>query len=195
MKENEVQKLYKELLEQIDKIKNSRLKEATKRILIEKKEDIISRAASPDRFENETYVKGNHQFFKGGLLVHLLETTKYAIAIASVKKDEVNMDVIISGAALHDIGKVLTYEKWDEKRNLKNPASSLAKKFQHTYLGMTIVSKYFEEEKVDEEIKNNILHIIASHMTTSNKPELGALVSPDTIEAKIVSFSDKINFN
>lgn len=54
------------------------------------------------------------------------------------------MDLIISGALLHDIGKTITYDAWDDTKELKNPTNDYARKFQHSYLGMQIVSEYLK---------------------------------------------------
>lgn len=154
----------------------------------------MNRAGSPDRIENEIYYPGDHHFFKGGLLCHLLEVTEYAIKIAETSCKKVNMDIIICGAFLHDIGKIMTYEQWDDKRKLKNPSTIYASKVQHSYLGIKIVSEYLEKN-IDEEIKIDIYHIIASHMSKSDKILTnGALVQPNTIEAKIVSEADRLSY-
>lgn len=102
-----------------------------------------------------------------------------------------NMDLIISGALLHDIGKTITYDAWDDTKELKNPTNDYARKFQHSYLGMQIVSEYLKDTEVEQEIKDELLHILASHMSGSNKTITDvALVPPKTIEANIVSRSE-----
>lgn len=160
-----------------------------KKILIENKDEIINRAGSPDRIVGENYIPGNHHFFKGGLLCHLLGVTKLSIKISELYKDIIDMDLIIFTSSLHDIGKIKTYERWNENNILKNPSNNHANMVQHTYLGMEIVSKYLNEEKnIDVEYKEKILHIIASHMTMN----AGALVPPSIVEAVIVSEADHI---
>lgn len=193
MNTEELEEKFEKLIEYINDVTNKELREAVKRLLIDKKEDLMNRAGSPDRIENGIYYQGDHHFFKGGLLCHILETAEYAINIAKTSGKEINMDLIICGACLHDIGKTITYQEWNDERQLKNPSTIYARKVQHSYLGMKIVSEYLSEN-INEEIKTDILHIIASHMSRSDKTTTnGALVIPTTIEAKIVSESDYID--
>lgn len=187
---SELNQKFEELLDYIDKIKNQDLRDIAKKILIENKNKIVNRAASPDRIEKDLYISGNHHFYRGGLLCHLLGVTKLAIKISEEYDDIVDMDSLIFGAAFHDIGKIYTYEEWDETGKLKNPSNKHSKMLQHTYLGMTMISKYFDEKaSFDSDYKESILHIIASHMTGAP----GALVSPTTIEATIVSEADHLD--
>lgn len=186
MNDKELEIKFEQLLGYVNNIVNDEIKKIVKKILIEKKEDIMNRAGSPDRIENGVYYRGNHHFFKGGLLCHLLETTEYAVKIAEVSNKKINMDLVICGACLHDIGKILTYAEWNNEKELKNPSTIYADRVQHSYLGMEIISQYFGD--IDKNIRLDILHIIASHMQTK-----GALLIPMTIEAKIVSEADHID--
>lgn len=188
---DELECKFQELVELISKIENESLRNVVHKIFIDKKEDIINRSGSCDRFEEGKYVKGGHHFFKGGLLCHLLGAAKIAYAVASLYENRVNMDLIISGALLHDIGKIITRDAWDDTKELKSPTNDFARKFEHSYLGMQIVSEYLKDTKVEQEIKDELLHILASHMSGSNKTTTdGALVPPRTIEANIVSRSE-----
>lgn len=183
---------FEKLMEYVEDITDNKLRELVKKLLIDKKQDLMNRAGSPDRIENGIYYKGNHHFFKGGLLCHLLETTEYAVNIAKTSNKETNMDVLICGACLHDIGKIITYQEWNDENQVKNPSTIYASKVQHSYLGMKIVSEYLNK-KIKEEIELDILHIIASHMSRNGSTTCGALVIPVTIEAKIVSEADNID--
>ncbi len=185
---------FNELVDYVNTIVNIKLRGIIKTILFEKKEDLINRAGSPDRIENGIYYPGDHHFFRGGLLCHLLEVTKYAVMIAKASNKTVNMDLIICGACLHDIGKIITYEEWNEEKQLKNPSTIYASKIQHSHLGIQIVSQYLNDD-IDEEIKLEIYHIIGSHMSKDNKTLMnGALIQPNTIEAKIVCEADRLSW-
>ncbi len=185
-------KINLQLLEFINKVENESLKNVVRKIFLDKKEEILNRSGSPDKFLDGKYIEGGHHFFKGGLLCHLLGSAQIAYAVAKTCKKNLNMDLIICGALLHDIGKTMTYDAWDDTRSLKNPTNDYARKFQHSYLGMQIVSSYLNESKdIPKEIVEELLHIIASHMSESNQTTTdGALVPPKTIEANIVSRSE-----
>lgn len=133
-------------------------------------------------------MKGNHHFYRGGLLVHLHGSTKMATNMVKEVKNFVDLDLIIFGASLHDIGKIYTYHEWKEERELKSPITEHAKMLQHSYLGMELISKKFEQyEKLDPSIKEQALHILASHMDISE----GGLIKPTTVEAKIIRYAER----
>lgn len=46
---------FNELLNYVNSINNSKLKESIKKLLFDKKEDLMNRAGSPDRIENGIY--------------------------------------------------------------------------------------------------------------------------------------------
>lgn len=185
---------FNELLDYVNTISNRKLRKSIKKVLFDKKEDLINRAGSPDRIENGIYYPGDHHFFRGGLLCHLLEVTKYAVKIAETSCKEINKDLIISGACIHDIGKIITYEEWNNDRKLKNPSTIYANKVQHSHLGIQIISEYLNDD-IDEEIKLEIYHIIGSHMSKDNQMLTnGALIHPNTIEAKIVCEADRLSW-
>ena len=65
-----------------------------------------------------------HNAFAGGLIAHLLLTTKYAVSINSVLPDsmKVNQDSLIKVCLLHQIGKARLYKenpsKWHNDRGM-----------------------------------------------------------------------------
>lgn len=188
MKDIELEQVFNDFVDLINKIENPILNKIANELLVEHKEEIMNRAASPDRYENGKYVMGGHHFFKGGLLCHLYGAAKMALKLVENYETPVNMDVLLFGAAFHDLGKIYTYEKWDDNRDLKNPTTDYAKMVQHSYMGMDILSKKFDEyNELDLEIKLQILHIIASHMDDYE----GGMVKPATIEAKIVRYAER----
>lgn len=190
----DLEEKYKELMTYVKRIDNLKLKTSVENLLNDKKESLINRAGSPDRIENDIYYKGDHHFFKGGLLCHLLEVTEYAVAIAESSNKKIDMDLLISGACLHDIGKIITYQEWNDNNKLKNPSTIYANKLQHSHLGIQIVSEYLDKS-IEENIKLEIFHIIASHMSKNlNTLTNGALVQPNTIEAKIICEADRLSW-
>ena len=80
-------------------------------------------------------------------------------------KNMIDCDLVIFGSALHNIGKIYTYQKWDDSNKLKNPSTIHAKMLQHSYLAMDMISKKFDKyDNLDSEVKEKALHIIASRM-------------------------------
>ncbi len=118
--------------------------------------------------------------------INILEHTK-AVTLCSSKIAEVmeeiyngiisiNKDYLVSGALLHDVGKLFEYEK-KEGRFVKSEEGKL---IRHPISGAAFASKYG--------IPAEIIHIIAAH----SKEGDGAR---KTIEAVIVNHADFVNFD
>ncbi len=84
------------------------------------------------------------------LITHTRTVTKMAIAIGKVRGD-VNMDYLIAGAILHDVGKLLEFEH----RDGKVVKSEYGKRIRHPVSGAMLAEKF--------ELPWQISHIIAAH--------------------------------
>lgn len=87
-----------------------------------------------------------------------------------------NLDYLIAGALLHDVGKLIEYETKADGCTVK---SYLGKNLRHPFSGMGIAMKY--------DVPYEILHIIANHAAEGD----GTLRSP---EAVIINKVDMLNF-
>ncbi len=164
--------LISKLINIINQIKEEKLRESIKQFLKKHQEFFEAPAAVI-----------HHHNYKGGLLEHTVQTVEIALAIAILfnLKDRINMDVLIAGAILHDIGKINCYEY--NQRNID--ITELFLKHEHIIQGVKIVTQYVRSKKID-----NILHIIASH---HNFKEWGSPIKPNCIEAWIVHYADNIS--
>lgn len=113
--------------------------------------------------------------------MHVRAVTKMVIKIAEEwqiygDKYILNKDNLIAGAILHDVGKLIEYEK-DIHGNIKK--SSLGKNLRHPFSGCALAVKH--------NIPYEIAHIIANHAKEGD----GTLRSP---EAVIVNKCDMLNF-
>jgi len=105
------------------------------------------------------------------------------VAVASAKtleavyknKVKINIDYLISGALLHDIGKLVEYKEENGKFN----KSKLGTLVRHPISGVGIC--------YDQGIPEEIIHIIASHSWEGDR-------SKRTPESVIVHHADFINF-
>lgn len=162
-----------------DKIKNKNLKDCCEKILLDYKEKLINKPATT----------GSHHYFKGGLLYHIYCVTKNAITIMDLYPNlNVDSDLVIFGALLHDIGKTRDYTDWINKSEYEHNGSQL---LGHSYEGTHLVENYLSEYKLDEEFKNQVLHMIGSHMNEFS--DWGTLVLPKMLEVIIINFADKID--
>lgn len=171
--------IFMQSIEYSNKIKNKDLKNCCQKILIDYKEKLIKKPATT----------GTHHYFEGGLLYHTYCVTRNAISIMELyPKLSVDSDLVIFGALLHDIGKTKNYTDWSNKSEYEHNGSQL---LGHSYEGTHIVENYLLEYKLDEEFKNQVLHMIGSHM--SEFCDWGTLVLPKMLEVIIINFADKID--
>lgn len=174
---------FSELVSYAEKIENTKLKKVCIDILNDYKEDILSRGGSDDGREKIKGIK-LHQCFDGGLIHHILNVTRNAYNIGINYKNEIDMDLVLFGAILHDIGKVKIIDKWNEEGKIQSNLNYTYYLVDHLYIGEGIVEKYLDRENVPEKLKYQALHIIATHMDTMQK---------HMAEAYIVSYADSID--
>jgi len=142
-----------------------------------------------DRFFEWPAATKLHHAFEGGLAVHSLQVTKHAISMwENYKGENMDIEVIVAGAMLHDIGKLEEYNK-DGSRTLFGDLVS------HLVSGMERITEYCRSVGVDANRDKQIVvikHILISH---HEKLEFGAAVKPSTLEAVIVAKADALDGN
>ena len=130
-----------------------------------------------------------HHAYTGGLLEHSVSVALGARDIAKHYADfmiPVDMDLVIAGALLHDLGKLEAYTI--------APVPSMTLKgnvIEHITLGVSMFMKFAEEDGLSEELTLALGHILASH---HGRREFGSPVLPETPEAMIVSTADDLDF-
>lgn len=116
------------------------------------------------------------------LVQHTRAVTLCALKITDVLVEEykgkvsINRDYLLSGALLHDVGKLFEYKK-EGNRFVKSKEGAL---LRHPISGAAFASRF--------EIPQEVLHIIAAH----SKEGDGAR---KTVEAVIVNHADFVNFD
>jgi len=93
----------------------------------------------------------------GTLIEHTRRVAKLVKSVASQRDEEINMNHLIAGALLHDIGKALEYEKVGNEIRV----SEYGKKVRHPISGAQLA----RELGVPEEVA----HIIESHSHEGDK--------------------------
>ena len=183
LSEKEKENKFQELISFSEKIHNSSLRNACINILKDYKGKLFVRGAGHDAIEN---IKCNrtHGCFNGGLLDHILNVTKNAYNIGYIYNEKVDMDLILFGAILHDIGKTKIFDEWNENSDIKSNLNYSYWLVDHVYLGERIVEEYLNKEEISEKLKYQALHMIATHMDTMDK---------HMAEAYIVSYADSID--
>ncbi len=172
------EKMIQELMNLLEKIEDESLKKFMKEIFNEN--DYIK-----DLFFNSPAAMSIHHAHRGGLLEHSLSVANLCLNMNKVYNELANNDILISGAILHDLGKIKEYiikpqgiEKTDEGELLG-----------HIYLGVEIFNEIIKKSKIilNKSFKEHILHIILSH---HGEIEFGSPVVPKTLEALIIHLCD-----
>ncbi len=96
----EREKLYNEILSEINSLKNEKLKAA----ILEKVEE------NAEKLKVAPAAKNNHHNYIGGLLVHTLECVKIAKSLLPVFVKKIDEDIIIGACIMHDFGKIFEYD-------------------------------------------------------------------------------------
>ena len=119
--------------------------------------------------------------YKPSIATHTNGVAGAAVAMAEVLQRiygdhiKINMDILISGAILHDVGKVLEYAE----ENGKFRKSDSGKLVRHPVSGAVLAAEIGLPPEVQ--------HIIATHSYEGDK-------TPRTVESVIVHHADFANF-
>jgi 3'-5' exoribonuclease len=136
-------------------------------------------------FKSSTAAMFYHHAFKGGLLEHTLNVTKICDAIYGVYKN-LNYGLLISGAILHDIGKIKEY-----KTRVATEVTDEGRLLGHVTIGYGwILEKINKIDGFPEDLSNRLLHIILSH---HGHREFGSPKRPKILEAFIVYHADHMD--
>lgn len=153
-----------------------------------------------ERFKRTAAARENHHARRGGLVEHVAQMMRCALAIASVYPG-LNRDLLITGVLFHDCGKL-----WENSY----PETGFAMPFQihgemlgHITLGMELVNRLWRDalerpeaaawtalEPASEMVRLHLLHLIASH---HGQYEFGSPVLPKTPEAVALHHVDNID--
>jgi 3'-5' exoribonuclease len=153
--------------------------------ILEEQTEAIKRAPAAQR---------NHHAYAGGYLEHVLSVTRNAVFLAEkYAADYPNMQpplskgLVVAGAILHDIGKLIELEFRMEGPR-RTPEGEL---IGHILLGRDIVRERGKDVPgLDRETLLRLEHIIVAHQ---NLPEWGSPIAPHTPEALLVYFADDVD--
>ncbi|MBX2975196.1 MAG: HD domain-containing protein [Ignavibacteriaceae bacterium] len=149
---------------------------------------LVKNLFSGERFEkfiDAPAGKTIHHSYIHGLLEHTLEIAKICDLMGKIHP-EINRDLLISGALLHDFAKIeeLLFESSFEY-------SDSGKLVGHIVLCALLVEKEIEMiEAFPHELKNLLVHLILSHQ---GKLEFASPVVPKTLEAIILYQADELS--
>ena len=127
-----------------------------------------------------------HHNYSGGLLIHTGEVLQIAKSMTNgfPNLKLINSDLIHGGASLHDLGKTNTY-KINEIGQISSSVEE--KTLGHIYFSLKIMESVQKTHPISNELFNELMHIVAFY---HGSPEFGAIKTPATLEAIIVSQAD-----
>ncbi len=140
-----------------------------------------------EKFITAPAAKKYHHNYKGGLLVHTNEVVEICKTISTIY-ETINRDLLLTGAILHDIGKIETYEYKTELIEMNDKGIYL----DHIFIGACMLKEKMNYLNISEKTKIDLIHIILSH---HGDVELGwgSAVNPRTPEAIALHHADDMS--
>lgn len=169
----------KYLTESINDIEDPELKLVLKSVFEDK--EIFN------KFIQAPAAKKHHHNYKGGLLVHTNEVIEICKTIANIYEN-INKDLLIAGAILHDLGKIETYDYETEMIEIKQEGIML----EHLFIGGCIIKEKMNNLNISDNTRISLIHLILSH---HGKVDLGwgSSVDPKTPEAVALHQADDMS--
>ncbi len=153
-----------------------------------------------ERFKRTAAARENHHARRGGLVEHVAQMMRSAMALASVYPD-LNRDLLIAGVLFHDSGKL--WENAYPEQGFTMPYHIHGEMLGHITLGLELVNKLWRElqerpesadwsllEPANDQVRLHLLHLIASH---HGELQYGSPVLPKTPEAIMLHYVDNID--
>lgn len=168
--------MKKEFYNRVEKITNPQLR------------TLINNIFTQDNFKKYSLApagKSWHHSYIGGLLEHTLEIIRICDMVCDFHP-EINRDMLICGAMLHDFGKIeeLNYETGFEY-------TDKGKLIGHIVIGAMYVGDKIKEIKdFPEDLRTCLIHLILSHQ---GKLEHASPVVPKTVEAIALYQADELS--
>ncbi len=128
-----------------------------------------------------------HHAMQGGLLYHTLSILRMCQQVAKLYPT-VDEDLLITGAALHDLGKVVEMDA--NELGLASQYTTEGNLLGHLVMGAMMVRDVAKEIGTPEEKAMLVEHMLISH---HGKPEFGAAVPPKFLEAMILAKLDDLD--
>lgn len=153
-----------------------------------------------ERFRRTGAARKNHHARRGGLVEHVAQMMRCAVAMADMYP-QLNRDLMIAGVLFHDCGKL--WENAYAESGFTMPYNLTAEMLGHIPLGLELVNKLWRDlldlpeaatwtllEPASEIVRLHLLHLIAAHHGTH---EFGSPVLPKTPEAVVLHHVDNID--
>ncbi|TKJ41845.1 hypothetical protein CEE37_04560 [candidate division LCP-89 bacterium B3_LCP] len=123
-----------------------------------------------------------HHAYLGGLAEHSLNMAEILLKVSEFYPNA-NRDLLVTGALLHDIGKIYEYQ-WDVSIDFSDRGRLIG----HIVIGQELLNLHRQKDpEMPEEIWNQIIHMVLSHQ---GKYEHKTPILPATLEAVLLYCAD-----
>lgn len=146
-----------------------------------------------EQFTSVPAAVAHHHNYKGGLFVHTSEVFSncYAILNASCNKsfysDQIDSDALYMSAWLHDLGKIEVYYMDNDCPKINSDKEN---QIGHPTISNLLFIEAAKNYGLEQDFIDKVSHCILSH---HDKPEWGAVITPQTLEAIILCKADFIS--
>ncbi len=160
---------------------NSSLKDKYLKMLLD---DFLTDEYFLNNFKAAPAAVHYHHAYSGGLLEHSLNVAKVCETLYKLYPKKLNRDLMMVGAILHDIGKIIEYKT---TTNIKITEKGML--LGHITLGVKMMlDKIDKIPNFPDLTKDKLIHILLSH---HGKKEYGSPVVPSFPEAVAVYYADE----
>ncbi len=152
------------------------------------------------RFQRAAAARGNHHARRGGLVEHVAQMLRAALALAQAYPS-LNRDLLIAGVLFHDCGKL-----WENAL----PADGFTMAFDergemlgHITIGIELINALWRKllatdeaaawtplAPASEDVRLHLLHLLAAH---HGELQFGSPVVPKTPEAWVLHYVDNLD--
>lgn len=140
-----------------------------------------------DKFIQAPAAKIHHHNYLGGLLIHTNEVVKICNALSDIYP-ELDRQLLVTGALLHDIGKIKTYSYDTNIIDINYEGQML----DHLYIGANMLESKLSNLDIDDKLKVQLIHMILSHHGEKSLG-WGSTVDPKIPEAIALHYADDIS--
>jgi 3'-5' exoribonuclease len=176
--DKDIDEMFARLTALVKSVENAHLNALLENILLKDE-------GRTEMLKTHSAAKGMHHAFLGGLLEHTLSVAEICDTLAARYK-YVDRDVLLTGALLHDIGKI--YELSPMPVNEYTDDGQL---LGHIIMGVELVTAQAAKiEGFPHELLSLVKHMLLSH---HGELEFGSPKLPLTPEAMLLHFADNID--
>jgi 3'-5' exoribonuclease len=153
-----------------------------------------------ERFRRTAAARDYHHARRGGLVEHVAQMMRSALAISSVYP-RLNADLLVTGVLFHDCGKL--WETCCAEQGFSIPHQLSGEMLGHIPLGLEIVNKLWRDvleanqdagwihlQPASDLVRLHLLHLIGSH---HGEYAFGSPVLPKTPEAQALHYIDNLD--